>query len=211
MDYNKLPSNNPAISGLNNTKEFEAPGPARVKAEFHTTQIKKDSALKKLFVKGDLSIVKDYLIKDALPSFKAWLFTTGVRIAENFIFGQSNYMGAAGKGTLGYFNYVQPKIVNNPAKINIQTNNIRKYDFSDMLFENDMNSSGREKAAACLRRLDDFISEYNSVTVGQFIDLVGGTPVKTDWNYAWRDLSTAQIREVVGGCVLILPDPQPLN
>ena len=211
MDYSNLPSNNPQMLSVPGAvpQEETKPTRERQKAMFEVKSSQKHkSKFAEIFIKGSGSNIKEYIIKEALPNLGSWLFTNAIRAAECYFFGEARYGGGLSgnsyvKAQSQYVNYTQPKNAVSIKQTQQQTSNAR-FDFNDIVFVD------TKKAAECLRKLDSIISEYGSVTVGDYLDLIGRIPGKTDWNYGWYDLSSVAIKPISDGAILIFPEPRPI-
>lgn len=209
MDYNNLPSNNPQMLSVPGKPAEEKPKRERQQAMFEVKEQKKHSKFAQIFIKGTGGDVKDYILKEALPNLGSWLWTNLIRAVECYFSGEPHYGGSMFPGNgyaytrsqAQYYNYTQPKVGQQKP---VATPQSTRFGFDDIEFLD------TRKAGECLRKLDDIIGEYGSVTVGDYLDLIGRMPSKTDWNYGWTDLSTVVIRPTGNGAVLIFPEPRPI-
>lgn len=208
IDYTNLPSNNPSSADYKQEK-LSTPGnnnaeKPRQKAQFNLAPQKPKSKFQQIFLSaGDVNKAKEYLKNEAWPGLKYFLFSNITRAIETFLFKEVRYnKPQAGYARVIPYDYTKPATQQQKAS---PVSSALRFDFSDIVFAN------RTDAVDCLHKMDDIISEYGSVSVGDLLDLVGRTPNKTDWTYVWSDLSTASTREIMGGCILLLPEPRPLN
>lgn len=69
----------------------------------------------------------------------------------------------------------------------------------------------RAEASEVLNRLYQIIEMYDEVSVADLYQLVGVTPVYTDGQHGWIDLTQSGISKVREGYLLNLPRPLPLD
>lgn len=79
------------------------------------------------------------------------------------------------------------------------------YDYEDIIFDT------RGEAEKVLQSMDDVISRYGFISIGDMYDMVGITANYTDNKYGWTDLKGAHPERVNGGYILKLPSANPAN
>jgi hypothetical protein len=80
-----------------------------------------------------------------------------------------------------------------------------RHDFDEVVLES------RSEAIEVVETLADRIDRYRAATVADLYDLVGVTGSFADQRWGWTDLSTADVRQVRGGFLLDLPQPEPIR
>lgn len=81
----------------------------------------------------------------------------------------------------------------------------RDFDVDNIVF------STREEADIVLTKLEDYMDQYDQVTVGYLYELLGESGPYTLEYYGWRNLDRARIRHVANGYALDLPRPVRLE
>lgn len=71
--------------------------------------------------------------------------------------------------------------------------------------------SVRLDAEEVLEQMRGSIMQFGKVSVADYYDLVGVTTDYTDYSYGWYDLSTASIRAINGGFIIVFPKAIPLG
>lgn len=69
----------------------------------------------------------------------------------------------------------------------------------------------RVEADEVLRRMDELLERYETVSVGDLCELVGVEGGYTAEKWGWTDLSKAGIKRVREGYLLVLPQSEPLR
>ena len=208
MDYSNIPSNNPQSSDYKQENaQPQVQNRPRQTAKFKLAEPKKKSKFAQIFLNaGDINKAKEYVKNETVPSLKYFLFTNFVRMIESYFFKDVRYGKTQGGGRpIDYAKISSCDYSGSGKKQQQPVSTAMHFDFSDIIFET------RADAADCLYQMNEIIEQYNYVSVGDLLDLVSRTPNQTDWTYVWSDLSTASTREVMGGCILLLPEPRPLN
>lgn len=70
--------------------------------------------------------------------------------------------------------------------------------------------TSKEEAETVLKHMSDIISEFKSVSVNDFHDLVGLPSVYEDSKWGWTELIFATIKQADKGYLLNLPSVKPI-
>lgn len=171
---------------------------------------------KEVFLAEDWDTVKQYIIWDVvIPGIKY----TFVNALEMMILGKR---GVRGEST--YVNYSSFGSSNrNSFKTNspsVSSNNKRKPDVRDVVFEPDFDKypnemEARERALddahKVLRELQDAIETFGVATVSDFYRAAEMSTEYTEGDWGWRDLSGVGVYECRQGFYINLPKPRYLK
>lgn len=80
-----------------------------------------------------------------------------------------------------------------------------RHDFQEIVLDD------RPEAIAVLEDLIARVVRYGAASVSDLYDLVGVTGSYADRRWGWTDLATADVRQVRGGFLIDLPQPEPLR
>lgn len=167
-----------------------------------SAKIKKKSETRKfadLFLPEDVSSVKSYIVMDiVLPAIKSIVSDT----VNAFLYPNGGAPKKNGASRVSYSRYYNDR--NDRREPVSRTRN--NFDYDDILFDS------RGDAEAVLSSMDDIISQYGVVSVGDLYDLAEiSTHNYMVNNYGWTDIRSASAVRVRDGYVLKLPRPLPLN
>lgn len=169
---------------------------------------KKKSEIQKfaeIFISEDAGNLKSYILMDVLvPTIKkaiSEIITNGI---DMILYGES---GKTRKGnTATKVSY--GKFYDRDDSVNRRSDNrpsLRGYDYDDIMFES------RGDAEAVLDAMNDIISQYGVVSVGDLYDLADISTNNYNTNkYGWSDISGSKVVRVRDGYMLKLPKALPL-
>lgn len=168
-----------------------------------SAKIKKKSETRKfadLFLPEDVSSVKSYIVMDiVLPAIKSIVSDT----VNAFLYPNGGAPKKNGASRVSYSHYYNDR---NDRRESVSSRTRNNFDYDDILFDS------RGDAEAVLSSMDDIISQYGVVSVGDLYDLAEiSTHNYMVNNYGWTDIRSATAVRVRDGYVLKLPRPLPLN
>lgn len=175
-----------------------------------SAKIKKKSELRKftdIFIADDIANVKSYIFMDVLiPSIKkaiSDIVTNGIDMILYGETGRSKKTSNASK--ISYRSYYE-----NPSDSDRRRNGIvaakNAFDYDDILF------TTRGDAEIVLDAMNDIISQYGVVSVGDLYDLANvQTNNYTVNRYGWTDIFGCRPVRVPDGYILKLPRPMPIK
>lgn len=142
-----------------------------------------------IFLPGDVSSVKDYILMDVLvPSVKRAISDI-VCNGINMLLGETSRSRVDG-ARVSYRQYGQSS-----DRDRRTSRAYRGYD--DLEFDN------RGDAEEVLYRMEELLERFDSVSVADLLDLAGVTSNYTDNKYGWTDLRSARVERVSGGGYVI--------
>lgn len=165
---------------------------------------KKKTELQKFadnFISEDVSSVKHYVFSEVLiPAIKKALYDVVINGAGMFLYGETH----SNNNTTRKVSYGN-RFNSDPRKR--ENRQVRRgFDYDELLFET------RGDAESVLDSMNDIISQYEVVSVGDLYDLAD---VDNDnyaaYNYGWYDIQGCRARRVRDGYVLELPKAKPIN
>lgn len=171
-----------------------------------STKSKKKGEMQKfadVFISEDVSNVKSYIFMEVIvPAVKKAIsdvVTNGVDMILYGESGRSRKNNATTKVSYGrYYN-------GNPEPKKTQSRNTG-FDYDDIIFEN------RGDAESVLDAMNEIISQYGVVSVGDLYDLADvSTDNFTVNKYGWIDISGCKAVRVREGYILKLPKAAPIN
>ncbi len=188
----------------NSNKQKEAKKVERVTTG--TIRTKKKSDVRKLadvFVSEDMGNVKSYILMDVLvPAIKKAISDIVTNGIDMVLYGETKKTTNSSKVSYrSYYNKDDGRKNNDRSS----SRNRSGYDYDEIILDN------RGDAEDVLTNMDDLISKYGMVSVGDLYDLVGVTGNYTDEKYGWTDLRDASVIRIRDGYVLKLPKALPLN
>ena len=152
---------------------------------------RKKGMLANLFLREDVESMKNYILQDVLiPMLR--------RAGNEILCGISNAIfGDSGKRNNGIqVSYRQQ------GSTNVNYNRPRSaapYTYNDIIFDN------RADAEEVLFRMEEILSQFETVSVADMFDLAGISSDYTSGKYGWTNLSTAYVERVRDGYVIRLP------
>lgn len=210
-DISKLPGNS------NVSKEHPIDDrPKQRKVIKGAVTVKKQSFGQKFadaFFGEDIVDVKSYIIQDVLvPTIKATISDVIGGGVEMLLFGKVGGRTRS-RTNSGYFNGYTPygTAYSNPNNQTGRPNTSynrpdNRYGVQEIIFGN------RDEAAEVLDAMIDCLQRYDGmVSVADLYDMVGITGAYTDHGWGWTDLSSASVRRVRNGYMLVLPRPVSLK
>lgn len=157
-------------------------------------------------VADDAQNIGEYLITDVLiPSVKNLLADLVGQGANRILFGTARNRQ---RGVLGDRPGLRTRydLVSGPEPRRMISREARaRHDFSDVVLDT------RGEAVEVVEALINRVDRYGSASVSDLYDLVGVTGSFQDQRWGWTDLRTADVRQVRGGFLLDLPNPDPLR
>ncbi len=190
-------------------KEGTAPPDKKVeKVISRSAKPKKKGEMQKfadIFISEDVGNVKSYVLMDVLvPAIKkaiSDIITNGI---DMILYGETGRTRKASSGTkVSYGKFYDREPDRRRERL---ASSRGGYDYDDIVFET------RGDAESVLDAMNEIISQYEVVSVGDLYDLAG---VSTD-NYAvnkygWTDISGCKPVRVRDGYILKLPKALPIN
>ena len=187
----------------------DASGKKVEKAVTSSAKVRKKNEMQRIadvFISEDISNVKTYILMDVLvPSIKKAVSDIVTNGIDMILYGETKKGGKKSTASkISYRNYYERD--NERRSERISTGKRNGYDYDDLIFET------RGDAEAVLDAMNDIISQYDVVSVGDLYDLAN---VSTD-NYAvnkygWTDIRGCKCIRVRDGYVLKLPPVLPIN
>lgn len=156
-----------------------------------------------IFIAGDISNVKSYIIDDVLiPIAKKAIddiVNNGLKILlygsdEGFRRTKNSCTRAS------YRDYYDDDSRHKSA--NLST---KRFDYDDVLFET------RSDAAKVLTQMDEIIEQYEVVSVADMYDLAGLSQPYTSNKYGWSDIRSAEVVRAHDGYIIKLPRALPID
>lgn len=166
---------------------------------------KKKSEIQKfadLFISEDARNVKSYILLDVLrPAVKKAIYDIVTNGADMILYGESGGRKKNTASKISYREYYERDVGRR------RESSFRGgFDYDDVTFES------RADAEAVLDAMDETISKYGVVSVGDFYDLANiSTDNYTVNKYGWTDIRSASVIRVRDGYMIKLPKALPLN
>lgn len=175
-----------------------------------SARTKKKTGLKKIkesIVSDDADSVKSYILMDVLiPSIKEAISDIVRNGIDIILYGEPKHSGK-NRSNISRVPYRSFWDDPNKRRERAVPRPRGSYDYDDIEFES------RGDAEMVLDTLNEIISSYHLVSVGELYDAAGiSTSNYTLYNYGWSDLSRAEIvRTYGGGYVIRMPKPMPID
>lgn len=163
--------------------------------------------VRRTMLADDIGNVGEYMFTDVfVPAAKNLivdLISSGV---ERMLFGQARnrIRRPVGLGLRDQVRYDRIRDDREPRRLMSREARAR-HDFNEIVLDN------RTEAVEVVSAMVDRIARYGAVTVSDLYDLVGTTGSYADQRWGWTDLATADVRQVAGGFLLDLPQPEPIR
>jgi hypothetical protein len=168
--------------------------------------------LKEIFLGAAQYVTMDVLI----PAAKDMLYDAGSQGLKQMLFGEDHYRHR-GRSRSRHSEY--PQLTNYtrysrhddrppypPADRDRRDRKRRaNHNFDDIVL------ATRAEGEEIIARLYDVLEKYEVATVADLYEMVGLTSDYTDEKWGWYELNRPQVRHIVGGYLLDLPRPEPLN
>ena len=179
------------------------------------------SRFKDAFTGDDGRGVLEHVLWDVLiPSAKDMIADAGQEALNRALYGDSrsgrrpsptNYASRYAASTIASrVNYSRPSTISDPrekAKVKSQSVNPTRgqVDFQDIIL------STRVEAENIIYKMNEFVDQFEQVTIADLLELVGVTAEFTDQRYGWTDVTGARPRKMRDGYLLDLPAPVQLD
>lgn len=157
-----------------------------------------------VFIAEDVANVKSYILMDVIvPAIKKAISDVVTNGIDMILYGESGRRknnSTTTKVSYGrYYNSQEPTR-------QFQPQSRSSFDYDDIIFEN------RGDAEAVLDAMNEIISTYGVVSVGDLYDLAAvSTDNFTVNKYGWTDISGCKAMRVKDGYILKLPKASPIN
>lgn len=189
------------------SKEAAKPEKRVEKAIVTGTSKRKKSELKKftdVFISEDVDNVKTYILMDVIiPAVKKAVVdvvSDGISMLMYGESGASRSKGGTMASKISYQKYYDNRRETPKPHANTSL------DYEDIVFDT------RGAAESVLARMDEIISQYDLVSVGDLYDLAGQSTDNYMINrYGWTNIRSAQVVRIRDGYIIKLPKPMPLD
>lgn len=162
---------------------------------------KKKTTVAKLadvFLPGDITDVRKHIFMDVLvPALKNLALSVINDGASMLITGDVKKGNSSGSKISYNTIFNGRNVAGGTSAVKYQSRTV--YDYDNIVFE----SSG--EANLVLDQLEEHISKYGEVTVGDLYDMVGLIPEHTDYNYGWKDVVHSTVVGTRDGYIIRLP------
>jgi hypothetical protein len=193
-------------------------GPVTQRKRSYTTRIRE------AFIggAGGKGLVQNIFEEVILPNSKSLLVESGSSLLEQAVFGRDggNYAQRAAlrQVTTGVTQVAYNRIAGTPSgSTSIRQSRVdprptisqearRHHNFNEILL------ATRPEAVEVIRRMQDLIRHYDTVSVAELYKMLGEPSEFTDESWGWENLDHANVHRDArrGGYVLVLPRPEPL-
>ncbi len=175
-----------------------------------TAKRKPDTARKftNLFAPGDMSSITDYIVMDiVIPATKKMISEIVRNGIDMFLWGESgrgkNYNGNSDKVSYRSY-YGSNDNSRNSSNSSSRTRSV--FDYDNIVIPT------RQEAEEVIRRMDEIIETYQTVSVADLYDLCGITDHNyMNSKYGWMNIRTAEVIRVRDGYIIKLPRAMPLD
>ena len=211
-DINTLPGNS------NVSKEHPQDGhPKQTKVISGQVKVRKPGLGRKFadaFFGEDVQDVKSYILRDVLvPTIKATISDVIGGGVEMLLFGRvsNGRRGMGGVNNVTLRNYTPygtayTNVNNQTGRPQTRSFQAGRYSVQDLVF------NSRAEAETVLDTMISYLRQYDGmVSVADLYDMVGVIGAYTDHSWGWTDLTTASVRRVPDGYLLVLPRPVSLK
>lgn len=177
--------------------------PVVVKGAAKTKKKSGVSKLADVFVPGDVTDVKSYMIEDVfIPAIKKAISDVVRNGIDMLLYGgKSPNRNRSSSEKVSYKNYYDDRRDDDRRPSGVR----RRFDFDDIIFET------RGEAEAVLDQMYDTIKEYGFVTVAAMYDMADLTQPFTSNKYGWTSLRTAEVARDRDGYIIKLPKAMPID
>lgn len=194
-------------SNSNKSKEMQPTERKVEKIISGQAKVRKRSELRKftdIFLPEDVEDVKTYIIRDVIiPKVRDMLHDIGAEAWDSLWGIKGGSSRSVNASHVSYRQYYDKK-----NKVSTPSSSSRVgYGFrpEDTVLES------RGEAEDVLTRMDEMISMYGTVSIADFKDMCGVTPLYTDNKYGWTDVRSASIVRIREGYVIKMSRPMPLD
>ena len=157
---------------------------------------------------GSEGILEYIIIEILIPAAKNMLYDAGSMGLERALYGAFRPKSRADRPGKGYVSYNRVRRSPASAEYGQHTISARTrahHEFDDLIL------ATRGEAEEVLDQLIELIELYDQATVADLYSLVGFPGEFTDNKWGWYDLSSASVRHVRGGYMLVLPRTQAID
>lgn len=157
---------------------------------------------------GSEGILEYVIIEVLIPAAKNMLYDAGSMGLERALYGAFRPRSRADRPGGGQFNYNRVRHSPAAAEYGQHTISARTrahHEFDDLIL------ATRGEAEDVVDQLIELIELYDQATVADLYSLVGFPGEFTDRSWGWYDLSSASVRHVRGGYMLVLPKTQAIE
>lgn len=154
-----------------------------------------------VFISEDIGNVKSYIFMEVIvPSVKKAISDVVTNGIDMILYGESGKRRNQSTTRVSYGNRFNN--ISEPRQSQSRGN----FDYDDIIFDN------RGDAEAVLDAMNDIISSYGVVSVGDLFDLAGVSTDNFALNkYGWSDISGCKAVRIREGYILKLPKARPIN
>jgi hypothetical protein len=162
------------------------------------------------FLGNDVESVSSYIIQDVLvPAAKNTLSDMVSGGIEMLLFPEGNGPRTRrdrGKSYVSYSNYYKSdRRDERPDKREPSNRNRTRHDFDDIVLDS------RGEAEEVLSCMVDLTDDYGLASVADLYDFVGIESNHVDHKWGWTNLSSAEVRRVRDGYLIVLPKAKPID
>lgn len=157
---------------------------------------------------GSEGILEYVIIEVLIPAAKNMLYDAGSMGLERALYGAFRPKSRADRPGSGYVPYNRVKRSPSAAEYGQHVLSPRtkaRHEFDDLIL------ATRGEAEEVLDQLIELIELYDQATIADLYSLVGLSGEFTDNKWGWYDLSSASVRHVRGGYMLVLPRTQAID
>ena len=200
-DHEYKPNSNKYKEAIKNGEEIKVPVVVK-----NAAKTKKKSGVSKLadvFVPGDVTDVKSYMVEDVfIPAIKKAISDVVRNGIDMLLYGgKSPNRTRTSSEKVSYRNYYDDRRDDDRRPSGVR----RRFDFDDIIFET------RGEAEAVLDQMYDTVKEYGFVTVAAMYDMADLTQPFTSNKYGWTSLRTAEVVRDREGYIIKLPKAMPID
>lgn len=154
------------------------------------------------FIAEDIDVVAKSIWSDVVvPTIKQGIFDVISNGIKMLMWGDKapkpGYPGS--KFTYGGVTTAYGSFFSQPQQMTPAKQHMATYSYDDLTFKT------RSDAQSVLDVLDEQISRYGRVSVGDLYDAAGVTPDQTAYNYGWENLKSAEVYPCPGGFHIKFP------
>lgn len=205
MDEPEFPGNS------NSTPRADEPRKAErvVTSEVKSRPKSIGKRLRDALIGGDSKSALQYAIGTVvIPHVKDLLSEAANELIQQLIFGESSGRRTRSR-TAGHVNYNRMSSSNRRPTSAIRDSResitLRRREEEELIFDS------RADAQNVLEAMNEFLEEYNLVSVADLKAMIDKTSTHTDHKWGWEDLRGSEIRMTRGGYLLTLPKTVPLD
>ncbi len=214
MEIEQFPSNSRKESDQGSQEEPEEESKRITKQVATAKRIVRKKSFLDTFLNGTLKVVGGYILLEILiPAAKNTISDIINNGSDMILFGEPKSRRRdreRGRGPyVSYTDYYDRDRGHDRDRFSDRERRDRVYGRSK--FESDdILLSTREEAEEVIQSMFDIYDQYNSVSVSDFLELVGLPDEFTDRGFGWTNLRDIQARRVRDGYIIDLPIPKAL-